>query len=109
MAAGGENRWPYLGRNRWPLTLVELQLPTERSKHIRRAPPVSVKRALPVPHKRPRQASQRPQAASAIPQSRSGASLEHTSAPAPIREYPRHAVNDRQNSPLAIASFPHPG
>jgi hypothetical protein len=20
MAAGGENRWPYLGRNRWPLT-----------------------------------------------------------------------------------------
>jgi hypothetical protein len=21
MAAGGENRWPYLGRNRWPLTL----------------------------------------------------------------------------------------
>ena len=22
MAAGGENRWPYLGRNRWPLTSV---------------------------------------------------------------------------------------
>ena len=22
MAAGGENRWPYLGRNRWPLTLL---------------------------------------------------------------------------------------
>ncbi len=22
MAAGGENRWPYMGRNRWPLTLA---------------------------------------------------------------------------------------
>jgi hypothetical protein len=22
MAAGGENRWPYLGRNRWPLTFT---------------------------------------------------------------------------------------
>jgi hypothetical protein len=23
MAAGGENRWPYLGRNRWPLTALD--------------------------------------------------------------------------------------
>jgi hypothetical protein len=26
MAAGGENRWPYLGRNRWPLTASSLPL-----------------------------------------------------------------------------------
>jgi hypothetical protein len=26
MAAGGENRWPYLGRNRWPLTALVLDL-----------------------------------------------------------------------------------
>jgi hypothetical protein len=27
MAAGGENRWPYLGRNRWPLTVMFVDLP----------------------------------------------------------------------------------
>jgi hypothetical protein len=31
MAAGGENRWPYLGRNRWPLTRLDRCEPT----HIR--------------------------------------------------------------------------
>ena len=32
MAAGGENRWPYLGRNRWPLTAVAIaRLAKQRS------------------------------------------------------------------------------
>ena len=47
---------------------VELQLPTERGIDIRRAPAVSVQRALPVPHKRRGQSPQRPQAASDAPQ-----------------------------------------
>src|ERR1700685_2662978 len=47
---------------------VELQLPTERGINIRRAPAVSVQRALPVPDKRRWQASQRPQALSDAPE-----------------------------------------
>jgi hypothetical protein len=27
MATVGENRWPYLGRNRWPLTTIPLPAP----------------------------------------------------------------------------------
>ena len=37
MAAGGENGWPYLGRNRWPLTTARLQSVEYRPKHRRMA------------------------------------------------------------------------
>ena len=34
MAAGGENRWPYLGRNRWPLTDTSIENVRQRFGEI---------------------------------------------------------------------------
>ena len=38
MAAGGENRWPYLGRNRWPLTDLLARLISDQHVVLLRRP-----------------------------------------------------------------------
>jgi hypothetical protein len=80
-----------LGIRRLAEEPVDFQHAAERSERIRRPAAVRVQAGLAIPHQTLRERTQRPQAAPGAPQ-QVLVCLLNTSAPAPAREYPRHAT-----------------